>query len=309
MRAAFLSETSDGLAITVGEQPQPAPRAGEVLVRVYGAGITPTELSWYPSTHTQDGEKRAGAIPSHEFSGVVSAVGSGATDFPIGAEVFGMNDWFAQGATAEYVIALPTQIWRKPKTLSHAEAAAVPIGALTAWQGLFTRAKLQGEDRVLVHGGAGAVGAFAIQLAKMHGADVVATCGAKDMEFVRGLGADEVIDYKATRLESLMPEVDVLFDTVGGETLQRSWSLLKPTGRAVTIVESADAEKDARIKAAFFIVTPEKEQLSMLATLIDGGFLRPFVGATVPLDDTAAAFARTIERKEGRGKVVVDPRA
>ena len=127
---------------------------------------TPTELRWYPTTHAPDGGKRTGAIPGHEFSGIVEAVGPDVDPGHVGAEVFGMNDWFAEGATAEYCVAPSPSIAAKPYRLSHAEAASVPIGALTAWQGLFDRARLRARERVLIHGGSGAVGIFAVQLAR-----------------------------------------------------------------------------------------------------------------------------------------------
>jgi NADPH:quinone reductase-like Zn-dependent oxidoreductase len=149
-----------------GEAAKPEAGAGEVVVRVRAAGVTPTEVEWYPTTHTKTGEARAGAVLSHEFSGVVEAVGEGVTGITAGEAVFGMNDWFAEGALAEYCVTRPEWIAAKPKGVSDAEAAATPIGALTAWQGLFDRARLRAGERVLVHGGAGAVGVFAVQLAR-----------------------------------------------------------------------------------------------------------------------------------------------
>ena len=132
----------------------PEPKADEILVRIYAAGVTPTELMWYPTTHTKAGGPRLDAIPGHEFSGVVERVGTAIDTNWIGREVYGMNDWFADGATAEYCISTISSVAAKPSRLSHAEAAAVPIGALTAWQGLFDRAKLRSGERVLIHGGA-----------------------------------------------------------------------------------------------------------------------------------------------------------
>jgi len=286
------------------EIPQPKPQPGEVLVRVHAAGVTPTELQWYPTSQTAAGGERKGAVPSHEFSGDIAEVGEGVDRFTIGQQIYGMNDWFADGALAEYCVTRADSIAPKPQRLSHAEAASVPIGALTAWQGLFDRAKLQRGERVLVQGGAGAVGVFAIQLAHSRGADVTATASAHNVEFVKGLGAARVLDYKAVKFEDEVRDIDVVFDTVGGETLQRSWNVLRPNGRMVTIAAGGEATRDERTKAAFFIVEASQPQLVEIARLIDADELRPFVDAVVPFRDAEKAFAGTVERK-GRGKLVV----
>jgi NADPH:quinone reductase-like Zn-dependent oxidoreductase len=201
---------------------------GEAVVRVFAAGVTPTELDWYPTSHTKSGEPRSGAVPSHEFSGEVD-----------GEAVFGMNDWFADGALAEYCVTRPEWIAPKPRTLSHVEAATVPISALTAWQGLHDRAKLRTGERVLVHGGAGSVGSFAVQLARRAGARVTATVSARNVDFVKSLGAERAIDY---RTEQVTGEFDVVFDTVGNAPRG---------GRTVSIVEGS---QDA---PGFFIVEPK----------------------------------------------------
>jgi NADPH:quinone reductase-like Zn-dependent oxidoreductase len=305
MRAIQLRDNPETLELV--EAPKPTPGAGELLIKVHAAGVTPTELSWYPTRNTKDGQKRVHAVPCHEFSGVIAALGNGTEWFEIGDEIYGLNDWFVQGAAAEFCITTPSSVSRKPSRLSHAESAAVPIGALTAWQGLFDRAKLQSGERVLVHGGAGVVGAFVIQLAKLHGADVIATASTHNLDYIRTLGADEGIDYTTTLFEAVVGKVDVVFDCVGDDLLARSWNLLNSSGRAITIASSNEGSTDERIKNAFFIVEPKRQQLSDIAILIDGGSLRSSVGAEVPLKDTAAAFAGTVQRKNGRGKIVLIP--
>src|SRR6187402_2231947 len=170
---------------------KPRPNAEEVLVAVHAAGVTPSELVWYPTTHTADGSVRESAVPGHEFSGMVEAVGTAVLDLQPGDAVYGMNDWFAAGATADFCVAKAASLALKPESLSHERAATTPIGALTAWQGLLDRARLQSGERVLVHGGAGAVGLYAVQLAHIHGAHVIATASEGDMDLVRRLGADE----------------------------------------------------------------------------------------------------------------------
>jgi NADPH:quinone reductase-like Zn-dependent oxidoreductase len=215
-----------------------------------------------------------------------------------------MNDWFADGALAEFCISRPEWIASKPRSLSHAEAASVPIGALTAWQGLFDRAKLERGERLLVHGGAGAVGVYAVQLARRHGAHVITTVSARNIDFVNGLGADEAIDHNAVPFEDVAGACDIVFDTVGGDTLKRSWSILKPGGRLVTIAADQEGTPDERNKKAFFIVEPKGAQLAEIAGLIDAGEIRPVVDAELSFDQAPTAYDGTAKRS-GRGKVVV----
>ena len=307
MKAIQLRDNPQTQELIEVDVPKPIPRDGELLIKVCAAGVTPTELLWYPTLNTKDGQRRVHAIPCHEFSGVVAGLGAGVEYFTIGDEVYGMNDWFAQGAAAEYCITTPSSIARKPVRISHAEAATVPIGALTAWQGLFDRAKLQSGERVLVHGASGSVGVFVIQLAKLHGAYLIATASAQNRDFILSLGVDEAIDYNATAFETVVGKVDVLFDGVGADTLSRSWNLLNPNGRAVTIAASSEGTNDERVKDAFFIVEPNRQQLSDVSILIQNGSLSSFVGAEVPLKDASAAFAGTIPRSSGHGKLVLIP--
>jgi NADPH:quinone reductase-like Zn-dependent oxidoreductase len=297
------SRPAPGLFLAEAKMPEPAP--GELLIRVCAVGITPTELQWQPTTHTKSGDVRRHAIPGHEFSGVVAAVGAGA-DVPVGQEVFGLNDWYADGACAEFCLTLPSAVARKPARLTHAEAASIPIAALTAWQGLYGRARLQSGERVLIHGGSGAVGVLAIQLARRRGAHVITTASARNCELLLQLGAEQVIDYRSQRFENVVRHVDVVFDTVGGATLDRSWDVLKPGGRLVTIAASGEATVSERAKQAFFIVEPNRQQLVEIAGQLEAGQLQPVVDAVVPFDQTAAAFAgsHSIPRR-GCGRTVV----
>lgn len=305
MRAMQVVEVNGKLTLRAAAMPVPKPGNGEVLVRIHAAGVTPTELLWYPTTHTQAGGARALAVPGHEFSGVVEEVGEGVSQFATGDAVYGMNDWFAEGATAEFCIADAGSIAAKPARLTHEEAATVPIGALTAWQGLFTRAKVQPGERVLVQGGSGAVGLFVVQLARLHGAKVIATASAENAPLLKQLGAETVIDYKTGRFEDDVRDVDVVFDTVGGETLERSWGVLRPGGRMVTIAADAEGQQEQRVKDVFFIVEPHQEQLIEVARLLDAGTLKTFVKAAVPLDEAPAAYAGQLHSPRAVGKVVV----
>lgn len=295
MKSWRLTDSAQNLRLIETDVSQPKPRPGEVLVRVYAAGVTPTEVVWYPTSHTMNGGKRTGAVPSHEFSGELAETGE---------QIYGINDWFADGALAEYCVTQADWIAPKPRGLSHAEAASAPISALTAWQGLFDHAKLQPRERVLIHGGAGAVGIFAIQLARSRGAYVITTVSARNSEFVMGLGANETIDYKAARFEDEARDIDVVFDAVGGDTLRRSWGVLKPNGRLVTIAADSEGPSDERTKQAFFIVEPNRRQLLEIGNLLEAGDLRPVVDTILPFSQASEAYMANV-RKQGRGKLVV----
>lgn len=289
-------------AFAYEEAPQPHPGEGEVLVRVHAAGVIPTELSWVPTWTTREGEPRPlPVIPGHEFSGEIAALGAGVKDIGVGDLVYGLNDWYWDGAQAEYCVARLADFAHKPAGLDHVLAAATPISALTAWQGLIERAGLAARQRVLIHGATGGVGTFAVQLARWRGARVTGTASAANLDFVRSLGADEVIDYRAERFEDVVRDMDVVFDTVGGQTLERSWGVLKPSGRLVTVAASGERTTDERIRAAYFIVEPSRTQLEEIARLIDGGAVRPVVGAVFPLAEARQAY----QYKPVRGKVVL----
>ena len=305
MRAMQVNKADQGPVLIPVELQKPEASLGEILVHVHAAAVTPTELLWYPTTHTKSGTARTRAVPGHEFSGAITEIGKDVRDFEVGDAVYGMNDWFADGATAEFCITLPQNIARKPATLSHEAAASVPIGALTSWQGLIDRAKLEPGERVLIHGGAGAVGLYAVQLAHIRGAHVTTTVSTQDIDFVKRLGADEAIDYKASRFEKEVRDVDVVFDTVGGDTLERSWGVLKPGGRMITIAADSEGRADQRVKDAFFIVEPNQKQLVEIAKQLDAGHLRAFVKTTVPLNEASAAYSGAVREKSGYGKIVI----
>lgn len=292
-------ELTDELTLRLVTRPVPEPQPGEMLIQVSAVGVTPTERSWYPTTHKADGAVRSKAIPGHEFAGTVTKLGAGVTGYMVGDAVFGLNDWFAEGATAEFCITKPANLSMKPSSLSDSEAASVPISVLTAWQGLHLRARLQKGERVLIHGGAGAVGLFAVQLARSLGAYVIATSSKANIEFVKQLGANEVIDYRESRFEEA-GSVDVVFDTVGGETLERSWGLLKPGGRLVTIAADAESNTDPRVKSAFFIMEQNGEQLTTLGKLFSSGELRAFVKAELPMEEADLAYRGAVARRPGK---------
>ncbi len=301
MKAICLRVRGGPEAFAYEESPQPRPGEGEVLVRVHAAGVMHTELGWDPTWTTPTGEPRPWpVILGHEFSGEIAALGAGVKDVGVGDLVYGLNDWYRNGAYAEYCVARVDDLAPKPASVDHVHAAATPIAALTAWQGLFERAGLTAGQRVLIHGAAGGVGTFAVQLARWRGARVTATASTANLDFVRRLGADEVIDYRAQRFEDVVGGVDVVFDTVGGETLDRSWGVLKPGGRLVTVADPGETT-DERSRAAYFIVEPNRTQLAEIARLIETGALRPVVGAVFPLAEARQAY----QHKPNHGKVVL----
>jgi NADPH:quinone reductase-like Zn-dependent oxidoreductase len=303
MKAVYLERKGGPEFLVAGEIPRPSPQAGEVLIRVHATSVMPTELQWDPTFNQRSGQPRPFPIVlSHEFSGVVESVGPGVAGVGAGEEVHGINDWFADGAQAEYCVVAATAVAPKPKSLKHTEAAIVPISALTAWQGLFEKTQLERKQRVLIHGAAGGVGAFAVQFARWRGAQVTATASAANAEFVRALGADQVIDYHTTRFEDVICDVDVVFDGVGGETLERSWSVLKENGKLVTIVDGDAA--DQRARDAFMLVRADGPQLAQIGRMIDAGEVRVFPGEVYPLASASEAYARA-QQESLRGKVAL----
>ncbi|HEY0793084.1 MAG TPA: NADP-dependent oxidoreductase [Chthoniobacterales bacterium] len=289
--------------VVLEEAPLPAAGSGEVLIRVHATAVTPGELDWYPTWHTRGGAPRSHPIPSHEFSGVIEAVGSEVVGLRKGEPVYGLNDWFSDGAAAEYCVASPAGIAPKPAAIDHLHAAAVPISALTAWQALFVRGRLEAGQKVLIHGGAGGVGSMAVQLAAWRGAFVATTVSEANAEFVRSLGAHKPIDYRKTRFEGAAAVADLILDLVGGETLARSFRAIKPGGRVVTVATDAESSEDPQVKGAFFIVEPNREQLAELARLIDAGTIRPILGDVLPLEEGARAYFPS--KKPSRGKAVL----
>jgi NADPH:quinone reductase-like Zn-dependent oxidoreductase len=219
----------------------------------------------------------------------------------VGDLVYGLSDWFIDGAQADYCLTVPVNIAPKPVALDHAQAAAAPISALTAWQALIDRAQLSQGQRVLVHGAAGGVGSFAVQLAHHKRAHVIATASAANADFVTALGADEVIDYQRTPFETVVRNVDVVIDTVGGDTRDRSWGILSKGGRLVTIAADAERLTQQRVRDAFFIVEPNRDQLIEISRLIDAGLIRPIVGTVFTMGDVRQAY----EQKPVRGKNVL----
>jgi NADPH:quinone reductase-like Zn-dependent oxidoreductase len=281
------------------EIPTPTPSSGEVLVRVCACGVSPNELSWSSTEHLP-------VVLGHEISGVVEQVTPEVTEIKPGDSVYALTDFQRDGGAAEYVVIRGENVAFKPSSLNYIQAAAVPLSALTAWQALFDHAGLSKGQRVLIHGAAGGVGTFAVQLAKWKGAEIIATASVRNVDFLHHLGAEKVIDYTKSRFEDEVHDVDVVLDLVGDNTLDRSFTVLKDEGVVVTAVAPIPEGKAAPrgIKELFFVVSPSRSQLTEIAHLIDEGHVRPIVEATFPLEHAKEAFARGLSHHV-RGKLVL----
>ncbi len=303
---AFACDQQDGRPVLVEVLLSlPLPKPDQIVISVRAAGVTPTELLWYPTTHNQDGSPRAGAVPGHEFSGVVSAIGEHVSGFRVGDEVMGMSDWFENGATAEFCLTDEKSSILKPSTLSHVHAASVPISALTAWQGLVERAKVKSGDRVLIVGASGSVGLMAVQIARLSGCIVFGSAAASAAPQLTLLGCEATLDYRTQPFDEHLRDVDVVFDTVGGDTLARAEKILAPHGRMVTIAADAEGNNDPAIKAAFFIVEASVSQLERVVRLLEEGKLQPFVKAVLPFAEASRAYSGG-GQVSGLGKLVLE---
>jgi NADPH:quinone reductase-like Zn-dependent oxidoreductase len=291
---ALRAHARGGTEQLVYEQaPTPVPGPGEALVAVHAAAITFAELTWDLSWTTRDGRDRTPVIPAHEVSGTVASLGAGADGPSVGDEVYGLIDFDRDGAAAEFVTVPAAHLAARPRSVSHADAATLPLAALTAWQALGDHAALKPGERVLVQGGAGGVGCYAVQLAAILGGAVTATGHAEDRDFVLGLGAARfeaiVADDGATAAGE---GFDVVIDTAGGAALEASYGRTRRDGRLVTLAAPPSAQKAAAlgVHATFFVVTPDAAELARLAELVDEGRLRPVLSQAFPLWDGRQAF-------------------
>jgi NADPH:quinone reductase-like Zn-dependent oxidoreductase len=289
MRVVRLRAAGGPEQLVVEEADRPRPGPGEALVRVCAAAITRGELEWPVD--------RLPAIPSYELSGVVEEAGTGVAGVAAGDEVLALTPFDRDGVAADYTAVPAELLVPRPPALGHAESAAVPLPALTAWQGLFDHGRLGAGERVLIHGAAGNVGGFAVQLARAAGARVIGSASAASLDLVLDLGAHEVVDAA----EDVVEPVDVVFDTVGGERLRRSRDVLRAGGRLVSVAEEPPEG------GVYFIVEPNRDQLGSLARMVEGGDLRPPRVEVFPLASAREAFARSLEPGL-QGKVVLSLR-
>jgi NADPH:quinone reductase-like Zn-dependent oxidoreductase len=285
---------------------RPNPGPSEVLVKVEAAGVGP----W-------DGWIRAGksALPQplpltlgSDLSGEIVAVGPGVSDLRVGDQVYGVTNPRFIGAYAEYALASAAMVSRKPTSLTYIEAASVPVIAVTAWQALFDQAQLKAGQTVVIHGAAGNVGAYAVQLARRAGVRTIATAATDDIPFVRNLSANTVIDFQTQRFEEEVRDADAVIDLVGGETQKRSFQVLRRGGKLISAVSRPDQHlaQSRGVEAAFFLVNVTSQHLAEIAGLVDGGKLRTRVGAVLPLADAREAhFMLERVRPQPKGKIVL----
>jgi NADPH:quinone reductase-like Zn-dependent oxidoreductase len=301
MRAIVSRDRAAGVdGLELGEMPYPHAAENDVVVQVHAAGFTPGELDW-PGTWTdRAGRDRTPTIPGHEVAGVVAELGYGTSGLTVGQRVFGVTDWCRNGTLAEFVAVEARNLAPLSDGVDPITAAALPISGLTAWQGLFTHGQLRAGQTVLIHGAAGGVGSVAVQLAHEAGARVIGTGRTAHRQTVLDLGAEVFVDLELDRLESL-GEVDVVFDVMGGEILERSATLVRSGGALVSIAEPPPIQPDDG-RAVFFVVEPDRGELAELEHRLRDGRLRAVVGTTYALEDAAAAFDPT---RRSHGKPII----
>src|SRR6266403_2235374 len=291
MKAIRIHNYGGPEALQYEDAPRPKPQAGEVLVRVHVAGVNP--IDWkVREGHMKDfWPHKFPLILGWDVSGVVEEIGASVSRFKIGDEVYSLPDPTRNGAYADYIVVRESELALEPNSLHHIRAAAVPLAALTAWQSLFDTAELQPGQRVLIHAGSGGVGHFALQLAKWKDAYVFATASTKNQDLLRELGADKAIDYTQQRFEDVAHNIDTVLDTIGGETQERSWSVLQKDGVLVSLVQppSEEKAKELGVRAAFVAGHPSGAQLAEIAQLIDSGTLAPGIDRILPLSEVRRA--------------------
>jgi NADPH:quinone reductase-like Zn-dependent oxidoreductase len=292
--------------LTYAEAPRPRCGPGEVLVQVHAAGVNPVDWKIREGHLRQQLKHTFPLVLGWDVSGVIAGTGSGTSRLKTGDEVFSRPDLLRDGAYAEFIVIRDSEVARKPRTLDHVHAAALPLAGLAAWQALVEAAQLASGQRVLIHAAAGGVGSLAVQLAKTRGAYVVATASARNHDYLRSLGADEIIDYEHMRFEDLAPAMDVVLDTIGGDTQERSWKTLKPGGILVSLVSPPSAETAAKLglRQAFVFVQPNAAQLEAIAELVDAGKLKSNVETILPLSEAKRAHILS-QGGHPRGKIVL----
>lgn len=304
MKAARVLQFGPPNVIMTDDLPRPEPGAGQLVVRVKAAGVG----NW--DALIREGKVELQPLPlilGSELSGIVEATGAGVSGFKAGDEVYGATNEQFSGAYAEYALASAGMMAQKPKTLNFIEAASTPIVTVTAWQMLFDYAHATAGQTVLIHGGGGNVGAYAVQLAKQTGLHVVATAASDDLDYVRDLGAERVVDYRTERFEESLTGVDVVLDTVGGDTQQRSLQVLKPGGILVSVVSPVPEATQKRygVRAAYFYVDVTTTRLNKITELFESGKLTTDVGTVLPLEEARKAHEMLGGAPHRRGKIVL----
>ena len=285
--------------------PIPEPKSDEILVRIHAASVNPVDAKIRKGGYPKVNDDALPVTLGRDLSGVVESCGPAVQYIAKGDAVFAVLD-YDRGTYAQHVLVKPDEWARKPDNLSHIEAAAVPLAALTAWQGMIDNGGLKSGQRVLIHGGAGGVGHLAIQIAKAKGAWVATTCSGEDLDFVRSLGADQAIDYKTEKFEDRVSDIDLVYDLVAGETQERSFKVLKHRGALISTLEEPDKAKALykNITIARYMAKPDAGQLAEIAELLRAGTVKPVIHATYKLADAAKAET-ALANEHVRGKIVL----
>jgi NADPH:quinone reductase-like Zn-dependent oxidoreductase len=303
MRAVRIHRFGPPAVIVIDDIQRPGPESGEVLVRVSATGVGPWDAL------IREGKSKVSPPPpltlGSDLSGVVEASAPDVADFKTGDEVYGVTNPQFCGANAEFAVASASMVAKKPKRLSHLEAASAPVIAVTAWQMLFDYARAAEKQRVLILGAGGNVGAYAVQFAAMKGLNITAVVGPKDVEYVRSLGAESVLDYRSGSFDEIPGPVDVVIDTVGGETRERSFRLVKPGGIVVSVVSTDPVQQRSGVRSVFFYVEVTTARLDTISKMFDDGVLLPQVGSVLPLDQARIAHEMLAGAPHKRGKIVL----
>jgi NADPH:quinone reductase-like Zn-dependent oxidoreductase len=304
MKAVVAHEYGAPEVLKLEEAPRPQPSDDEALVRVIASSVNPADPLTLSGKYAREFGTHLPLIPGYDIAGVIEKTGANVTKLKVGDAVYGYPTF--GGGWADYVTVKESEVATKPKSLNFVEAAAVPMGALTAWQALVDVAKLQPEQTVLIHGGSGGVGSFAIQIAKARGARVIATASTANQDLLKKLGADVAVDYTKTKFENGAKDVDVALDPVGKETLARSYGVVKKGGIVMSLVARPDpVELEKRgIRGAGISVHPDADDLAEIAQLIDAGKIKPIVTQVLPLSEAIAAQQQAATHHT-RGKVVL----
>jgi len=305
MQAVRIHRFGGPEVMALEEIDRPSPSANEVLIKVFAASVNPVDAKMREGKYPVVTEKNLPYVLGRDVSGQIAAAGDNVSTYLIGDDVFAFLSP-EHGGYEEFVLARVDEVATKPKSLDQVGAAAVPLAGITAWQGLFDHGGLREGQRVLIHGGAGGVGHFAVQFAKAKGAWVATTVSTADKEFVSDLGADQVIDYKAEKFEDLVEPVDLVFDLIGGETQERSFSVVKPEGALISTLQEPDKGRAAErnIRVGRYTAQPNGGQLQEIADLIDEGKVKVVVASIFELREVAEAQA-ALKDKHLRGKVVL----
>lgn len=304
MKAARIHKFGGPEVVVIDDLSRPNPGAGELLVRVRAAGVAPWDAI------IREGKSKVSPPPpltlGSDLSGIVEEVGPGVLDFRIGDDVYGVTNAQFCGANAEFADASAAMVAKKPRSLSHLEAASVPVVAVTAWQMLFEYAHVVAGQSILILGAGGNVGAYAVQLAARTGLDIVAVAGLKDLELVRSLGAKTALDYRTVNFEQAIPQVDVLIDTVGGETLERTFEKLKSGGVLVSVVSTKPLPQRTGVRSVFFYAEVTTARLGVLTKLFEEEKLSARVGSVLPLKDAQSAHYMLAGAPHKPGKIVLE---